>query len=140
MVQFVVHCLYIQKDEIRYFQKAAYSIVENDTAGIQSCMYSLLLAQTEVFLHESCLNKRFTTSAGNTTGLYKITILQGFFQQLLCCPLVLDWCLYVPSIWIMTEETTHGTSLHEGKETDAGTIDSAEGFYGVDTTYVHFVV
>jgi hypothetical protein len=40
----------------------------------------------------------------------------------------------------VAKEASHRTSLHEGKETDAGTIDSAEGFYGVDTTYVHFVV
>jgi hypothetical protein len=40
----------------------------------------------------------------------------------------------------MAKKATHWTTLHEGKETNTGTIDSAEGFYGVDTTYVHFVV
>jgi hypothetical protein len=136
-MQFIVHGLYVKQNQVRYFQKTAHCIVEDYTAGIQSRVYALLLAQTEVFLHEGGLDKGFAASAGNAAGLDEIAILQCFFQQLLGSPFVFDWSLQIPSIGIMTEETTHGAALHEGKETDTGTVDSAKGFQRVDTTYVH---
>ena len=136
-MQFIVHGLYVKQNQVRYFQKTAHCIVEDYTAGIQSRVYALLLAQTEVFLHEGGLDKGFAASAGNTAGLDEIAILQCFFQQLLGSPFVFDWSLQIPGVGIVAEKTTHGTTLHEGKETDTGTVDSAKGFQRVDTTYVH---
>ena len=80
LMQFIVHGLYIKKYKVRNLKKTTYSIIEDDTAGVQCCVYAFLFAQTEVFLHKGYLNKRFATSAGDTASLYEITILKGFFQ------------------------------------------------------------
>ena len=134
-VQFIVYGFYVEQNQVCYFQKAAHSIVEDYTAGIQSRVYAFLLAETEVFLHEGSLHEGFATSAGNTACLDEIAILECFFQQLLGSPFVFDRSLQIPSVGIVAEKTTHGTTLHEGKETDTGTVDSAKGFQRVDTTY-----
>lgn len=134
-MKFIVHGLYVKQNQVYYFQKAAHSIVEDYTAGIQSSVYAFLLAQTEVFLHEGSLDKGFAASTGNTACLDEIAILQCFFQQLLGSPFVFDWSLQIPGVGIVAEKTTHGTTLHEGKETDTRTVDSAKGFQRVDTTY-----
>jgi hypothetical protein len=134
-MQFIVHGLYVKQNQVCYFQKVAYSIIEDYAAGIQSRMNAFLLAQAEIFFHKCCLNKGFATSAGNTASLDEIAILQCFFQQLLGSPFVFDWSLQIPSIGIVAEKATHGTTLHEGKETDTWSIDSAKGFQRVDTTY-----
>ena len=43
-VQFIVHGLYIEQNQVGHFKKTAYGIVEDNSAGIQSRMYALLLA------------------------------------------------------------------------------------------------
>jgi hypothetical protein len=127
-MQFIVHGLYVKQNQVCYFQKVAYSIIEDYAAGIQSRMNAFLLAQAEIFFHKCCLDKGLATSAGNTASFDEIAILQCFFQQLLGSPFVFDWSLQIPGVGIVAEKTTHGTTLHEGKETDTGTVDSAKGF------------
>jgi len=135
VVQIVVHGLNVEKDEIRDLQKTAHGIVKDNTAGVQGRMYALFTTETEVCLYERSLDERFTTGTGYASCLDKVAIAQGFFQQLLRCPFVLDWGLEVPRVWVVAEEATHGAALHEGEETYARPVYRAEGFQGVDTTY-----
>ena len=74
-MQFIVYGLYIKEYKVCNIKQTSCSIVEDNTAGIQCCVYAFLLAETEVFLHEGSLHEGFATSAGYTAGLYEITIL-----------------------------------------------------------------
>ena len=135
LVQIVVHGLYVEKDEIRDLQETTNGIVEYNTAGVQGRMYALLTAEAEVCLYEWSLNEWFATGTGYASCLDEVAITQGFFQQLLRSPFVLDGSLEVPCVWVVAEEASHGAALHEGKETYTRPVYRAEGFQGVDTTY-----
>ena len=74
-VQFIVYGLYIKEYKVCNIKQTPYSIIEDNTAGIQCCVYAFLLAKSEVFLHEGSLHEGFATSAGDTASLYEITIL-----------------------------------------------------------------
>ena len=127
-MKFLVHCLHVKQNKVGNFQKAFYGIVKYNSASVQSRVYALFLAQTEVFFHKGSLDKWFSAGTGNTACLDEIAILQCFFQQLLGSPFIFDRSLQIPGVGIVAEETTHGTTLYEGKETYARSVDRAKRF------------
>ena len=66
---------------------------------------------------------------------YEIAIFQHLLQQLLRSPFILSLGMCIPCVGIMAELAAHGASLHECNEANAGSVECAEAFKRVNTSY-----
>ncbi len=87
---------------------------------------AFLFAEAEVLPYEFGLQERLSPTHGHSTLADEGTVTDGFIEQFLGFPFKLHRSLRCPCIWIMTECTAHGTSLHECHKPDAGTIHSTK--------------
>ena len=106
--------------------------------GVQAGVYAVGFAGAEPVADEVGLQERFAARCGNAAagGFEVEAVGDDFLHQFIDGDFLRFVGFHVPGVAVVAIEAAHQAALHEDDKADAGAVNGAAGFDGVDDAFL----